>query len=249
MLLSLYQTIFYQPVFNLLVWLYNVIPGSDIGVAIVILTIIIKLILFPFSLQSIKAQRSMQSLQPKLDALKKQYKDDREALSREMMSLYRTEKVNPFSSCLPLLIQLPFLWAVFQVFRGELANTTNIALLYSFVADPGTINMISLGFVDLAKPQIVLAVLAGLAQFWQAKSMQVKKPAKDASGHIPAGAKDESAMAMMNKQMMYVMPVLTVVIGASLPGGLALYWLVTTLLMALQQEFFIRRDAKKTALV
>jgi len=233
---TIFQVIFYQPVLNLLVFLYNIIPGHDIGLAIVLLTVIIKLILLPLSKQSIKSQKALQTLQPRIDEIKKKYANSKEEQGRQMMQLYKQEKVNPLSSCLPLLIQLPFLWAVFRVFQDGLSNHS-LNLVYSFIGRPELINSVSLGLVDLAKPNVVLAVLAGLAQFWQAKMMIVKRP--EVRGQ---GAKDENMMAIMNKQALYFMPVLTVVIGLSFPGGLTLYWFITTLLTALQQLYLFKRE-------
>ena len=235
---QLFHVIFYEPILNLLVFLYNVIPGHDIGLAIIAMTVIIKLILLPLSKQSIKSQKSLQTLQPKIDELKKKYANNKEEQGRAMMQLYKQEKVNPFSSCLPLLIQLPFLWAVFIVFRDGLSNQA-LNDIYSFIYNPGTINAISLGFINLAKPNLVLAVLAGAAQFWQAKMMVTKRPEVKTPG-----AKDEDMMTIMNKQMLYMMPILTVVIGMTFPGGLALYWLVTTVLTALQQMYLFKQKEK-----
>ncbi|HZJ41829.1 MAG TPA: YidC/Oxa1 family membrane protein insertase [Patescibacteria group bacterium] len=230
---NIFTTIFYQPVLNLLVFLYNITPFNDFGVAIILLTIIIKLIFWPLGSKAIKSQKALQDLQPKIDEIKKQYKDDKTESSKKIMELYKENKVNPFSSCLPLLIQLPFLWAVFRIFRTGVEN--NLDLVYSFISRPETINTVSLGFVDLANPNVYLAVLAGAAQFWQAKMVSTKKPAVKTPG-----AKDENMMAIMNKQMLYIMPAVTVFIGMSLPGGLTLYWLVITLVTAFQQLFVFK---------
>ena len=238
---QLFNVVLYQPIFNLLVWLYNIIPGNDIGIAIIVLTVIIKAVLYPLSIQSIKAQKAMKDLQPKLEDLKKRFKDNKEQLSREMMALYKREKINPASSCLPLLIQLPFFIAVYRVFRTGLSNGS-LDMLYSFVYNPGTLNPIAFGFLDLSKPNVYLALLAGAAQFWQAKMMTTKQPPKQVQGK--EASKDEGITAAMNKQMLYIMPVITVVIGMSLPGGLALYWFITTLLMALQQLYFFKTGNK-----
>lgn len=237
-MITLFNTIFYQPLFNLLVWFYNIIPGHDVGVAIVLLTILIKLILYPFSLQAIRAQKSLAELQPKIEELKVKYKDKKEEMSKAMMDLYREHKVNPLSSCLPILIQLPFLIAVYQVFIHGLSSQ-GLENLYSFVANPGHINAVSFGILDLSKPNIILAILAGAAQFWQAKMMPRQKPPQK----VP-GSKDEGMAAMMNKQMLYFMPAITVFIGATLPGGLTFYWFLTTLLTALQQHFYLKKDKK-----
>lgn len=235
--MSFFQTIFYQPILNLFVELYNFIP--DVGIVILVITVLIKIILFPLTNKSIRAQQSLTALQPKLDEIKKQYKDNQQQLAQATMKLYKEHKVNPFGSCLPLLIQLPIFLALFYVLRDGLAGD-GLQSLYSFVKHPGSINPVSLRLFDLSERSIVLAVLAGAAQFWQAKMMQVKRPPTEAG----TGGKDENMMAMMNKQMLYVMPVLTVVFGLQFPAGLAWYWFLSTLLTALQQLIVFRTSLK-----
>ncbi len=238
-----YNTVFYQPLFNCLVWLYNSIPGHDVGLAIVVLTVIIRVILFPLYYKSIKSQKALQDIQPKVDALRKEFKADQEKLGRELMILYKNEKVNPFSSCLPLLIQLPFLIALYQVFIHGL-KSESMEMLYPFVHNPGIINPISLGFVNLSEPAVILAILAGAAQFWQSRMLLAKKPPLIKGKEIE-GSADEKMTAIMNKNMMYIFPVMTVFIGWSLPAGLTLYWFLTTLLMALQQLWMFHRKQEK----
>lgn len=232
----LFQVIFYQPILNLLVFLYNILPGHDIGLAIIIMTILIKLLLLPLSKQSIKSQKALQEIQPKIEELKKKHAANKEAQAKALMELYKQEKVNPLSSCLPLLIQLPFFWAVFQVFNNGLAGKS-LELVYSFINRPTTINPVSFGLLDLSKPNVILAILAGLAQYWQTKMLSTKRPAIKTEA-----AKDEEMTAIINKQMIYFMPALTVFIGLTFPGGLALYWLVTTLLTALQQLYLFKKS-------
>jgi YidC/Oxa1 family membrane protein insertase len=230
----IFETVFYQPILNLLVFLYNTISFHDLGLAIIFLTIVIKAVLWPLSQKSIKAQKSLQDLQPKINALKQEYKDDKQKQGQAMMQLYKDHKINPFSSCLPHLIQLPFLIAVFQVFRDGLNN--KLSLVYPIIERPEAINAIAFGFLDLSKPNIYLAILAGLAQFWQAKMMMTKK----AAVKVP-GSKDEDMAAIMNKQMLYSMPALTVFIGWTLPGGLTMYWFIVTLLTAIQQLLVFKK--------
>jgi len=231
MIISIYNTILYQPLFNLLVFFYNLAPANDLGIAILFLTIVVKIILFPFFTQSIKAQKALAEIQPKVDELNKKFKDQKEKLGKELMELYKREKVNPFSSCLPLIIQLPFLIAVFQVFRNGLTNGS-LNILYPFVNNPETINTISLGIINLAEKSVILAILAGIAQFWQTKMIMSKKVMK---------TKSNSMAGNMNKQMVYVMPVITIFIGSSLPAGLTLYWLLTTVFSGLQQLLIFRK--------
>lgn len=213
--------------------MYNTIAFQDIGLAIILLTLFIRLILLPFSIKSLKSQKTLQTLQPKIEALKLQYKDNKEELSKAMMKLYKDERVNPLSSCLPLLVQLPFLFALYKVFIDGLENFEKIGvdILYPFIHNPGTLETVAFGFLDLSEKNVVLAVLAGIAQYFQARMLSAKKSPKGAG----EGAKDEDALAQMNRNMMIMMPIITVVVGISLPGGLALYWFVTTVLMILQQ--------------
>jgi len=164
-MVQLYNTILYQPLLNLLIFLYDIIPGQDLGVAIIVLTVIIRLVLYPFSRQSIKAQKALQELQPKIEEVKKQYKDNKEAQAKALMALYKNNKVNPLSSCLPLLIQLPFLIAVYQVFSTGL-KSESLSLLYPFIQNPGQLNSFFFGFMDLTKPNVILTVLTAAAQFW-----------------------------------------------------------------------------------
>jgi YidC/Oxa1 family membrane protein insertase len=232
----MFQTLFYQPILNLLVFIYDIVPGNDLGIAIILMTVVIKLILWPLSRKAIESQKALQEIQPKVDEVKKKFKDKKEEMGREIMKLYKENKVNPFSSCLPLLVQLPFLFAVFQVFQDGFANGS-LDLVYSFIGRPESINTITLGFFDLSERSVVLALLAGAAQYWQAKMLSSKRPAVKTDG-----SKDEDFAAIMNKQMTVIMPVLTVFIALSFPAGLSLYWLTTTVLTGVQQVLLFRKD-------
>ncbi len=233
----MFNTILYQPIFNIFVFLYNVIPGHDVGVVILAITVFVRLALYPLTSSSIKSQRALQELQPKMAAIKKQYADDKQKQTQAIMELYKTNKVNPLTSCLPMLIQLPILIALYMVLQDGLASKDLVKSLYPFISNPGAINQISLSIFNMAKPNYALAVLAGLAQYWQAKTLSRKNPPQEAG----AGGKDEAMMSMMNKQMLYFMPVMTVVIGFSLPAGLTLYWFFSTLLMGLQQVWQFKK--------
>ena len=236
--MNIYIILFQQPLLNLLVWLHNIIPGNDFGWSIVALTVIIKIILWPLNSKALKSQKALQDIQPKVEELKNKYKDNKEQMGKAMLNLYKEQKVSPFSSCLPLLVQFPFLIAIFHILRDGIENGA-LEKLYPFVAVPGDVSNMFLGLFNLSEPSIVLAVLAGIAQFFQTKMLTHKRQPT-----LP-GAKDEGMASLMNKQMLYFMPVLTVIIGATLPGGLSLYWLFNTLL-TLMQQIFIFKDEQKT---
>lgn len=233
----LYQVICYQPILNLLAFLYN--NTADLGIAIILLTVVIKLALWPLSQKAIKSQTELQAIQPKIDELKKKYADNKAELGKATMDLYKEHQINPLSSCLPLLIQLPFLFAVFRVLRVGLQE--DLGLVYSFLTKPTNFHTLSFGFMDLSKPVIYLAVLAGVAQFIQSKMMLSKQ--KKANIKQENASTEESMTNIMNKQMTYIFPIMTVVFGLSLPGGLTLYWFMFTALTILQQ-FVVLKTTK-----
>ncbi|MBI2454073.1 MAG: membrane protein insertase YidC [Parcubacteria group bacterium] len=237
--MNIFHEFLYRPLFNLLVFLYNIIPGQDIGWAIIATTLAIKLVFWPMTKKAIKSQRALQEIQPQLKALQEKYKDNKEEQAKQLMNFYKENKVNPFSGCLPLIVQLPILIALYQVFLKGF-DPKNLSILYSFVANPGAIDPVFLGFLNLALPNKVMAVLAGLSQFWQAKMITPKNK-------LPAAPKssDEFMAQAISKQTLYFLPVLTVIISWKLPAGLALYWLVTTLFTVIQQYAIIRSAPQK----
>ncbi|MBU1202612.1 YidC/Oxa1 family membrane protein insertase [Patescibacteria group bacterium] len=232
----IFNKFFYEPIFNLLVYIYNSIPGHDLGLAIIILTLIIRLLLYIPSKKSIKAQKELATLQPEIEELKEKYKADKEKMGPELMALYKKRGVNPLSSCLPMVIQLPFLFAIYRVFFNGLTDEHATDVLYSFVTNPGVLNPLAFGFFNLAEKSILLAVLAGLAQFWQSKMMMAKKR--------PGSS---SVMAGMSGQMLYIFPVITIFIGSSFPAGLTFYWLLTTIFSIVQQYIVLGTRKAKTS--
>ena len=229
---AFFTAVLFQPFLNLLVVFYNFL-FHDMGWAIILLTLLVRGVLWPLNHKALHTQRAMMELQPKLNALKTQYKDDKEKQGKAMMDLYKNEKVSPFSSCLPLLLQLPLFIGLYRALASGLASKS-LNLLYPFVQNPGTISVMAFGFLNLSKPSIYVAILAAVAQFFQAKMIQVPRPKPKLDG-----SKDEDVTAMMNKQMLYLMPAMTLFIGWKLPAGLTLYWLFTTVFMIIQQAVFM----------
>lgn len=231
-LIEVFNTVLYQPLFNALILLYNYIPGHDFGIAVIVLTLIIRLILYPTTAKSIKSQKDISKIQPKIKEIQEKYKDDKEKQAQETMKLYQEENINPFSGCLPLLVQLPILIGLFRVFWRGFASE-QMSYLYSFVANPGTINQTFLGLVDLSNPEPLLAILAGIFQFIQTKNMQQNGPQTQED--------DSGFKAIFQKQMVYLFPIFTVVIVWSLPSAIALYWITSTLFM-IGQQYYIKHD-------
>lgn len=235
-LVNAFNTVLYIPLFNFLVLIYDYFPGHDFGIAIIILTLIIRLILYPSSAKSIKTQKALSEIQPKLQEIQKKYKDDKEKQVKETMDLYKQAKINPFGGLLPTIIQLPLLIALYSVFSRGL-NPAELSNLYSFVFNPIHINTIFLGIIDLAKPSWTLAILAGICQFVQTKATL---PTTKKSSN-----KSSDFSQKMQKQMVYFFPFLTVIILMRLPSALGLYWAIGSLFLIIEQYFiFKKRDLK-----
>jgi len=233
--ISAFNTILYKPLFNALVLLYQYLPGKDFGIAVIVLTLIIRFILYPLMVKSIKSQKVLSELQPKIKEVQEKYKNDKEKQTKEMMALYQKEKINPFGGCLPLLIQLPILVALYRVFWRGLQPEA-MEKLYSFVPNPGTIDPTFLGFLNLAEPNFTIAVVAGIAQFFQSKTMLPKKQPGSQAGQFSD---------MMQKQMIYFFPLITVVFLLKLPSAIGVYWIVTALFSVWQQQSILKENGSK----
>lgn len=233
MLNTLFNEILYRPILNALVFLYNIIPGHDFGIAIILLTILIRIILSPLSYKSIKSRQALSLIQPQIKEIQKKYKD-KEEQSKELMKLYKEHNASPFSGCLPLLIQFPILIALYRVLINVL-KPESLSTLYLFIKNPGIINALSLGVLDLSKKSPVLAILAGISQFFYSKlTMKFSPPTPQINAK--KGAFD--IQKTMGKQMVYFMPIITIFIAWGLPAGLPLYWVASTLL-GLAQEYYL----------
>jgi len=233
--INIFNVVLYQPLFNALVFLYKYLPGHDFGIAVIVLTLIIRFLLYPLMTQSIRSQKALSDLQPKIQEIQKNYKNDKNKQGQAMMELYKKEKINPFGGCLPLLIQLPILIALYRVFWKGL-QSEQLSNLYSFIPSPGQINPDFLGIINLGSASIALAILAGITQFVQTKMMTPKFQKTQQSKDQMAKFSD-----MMQKQMLYLMPIFTVFILWKLPAALAVYWIITALFSIAQQYLIFRK--------
>ena len=235
---ALFNAVLYQPLLNLLVLISNVVPGGDIGIAIIIVTIIVRLIIYPISQKAVVTQAKMRTVQPEIDALREKYKDNKEKQALELMALYKKYGINPFSSTLLLLIQIPILIALYRVFAIGLPFHPEA--LYSFVHVPENLHFIFLGIVDITKASIVLALLAGISQYIQIWYSAPAIPAvKNADGSI----KNDFARTM-NMQMRYVMPVMITIFAFKLPAAIVIYWITNNIFM-IAQELIVRRKKQE----
>ncbi len=231
----LFNEFLHKPIFNLLVFLYNAIPGSDFGVAIIVLTLMVRIVFWPFSIKAVSSQKKLSELQPRIKEIQDKFKHNKTVQAQAIMELYKKENINPMSGCLPLIVQIPVLLALYKALADGF-DPAKLSNLYSFVANPQIINNISLGFLDLAVKSPMLAIIAGAAQFIQSKI---------SVGFQTAVSKNAQSMgssaSMMNKQMLYFFPFMIIIIGWNLPAGLILYWIVTTAFSILEQLYIKRK--------
>ncbi|MEX2055236.1 MAG: YidC/Oxa1 family membrane protein insertase [Candidatus Andersenbacteria bacterium] len=232
-----YHEVLFQPLFNLLVGITNFLPTHNLGIAIILVTLLTRLLLLPSSLHHAKQlqanQSKMADIKKDLKKVQDQFKDDKVKRAEATMALYKKAGINPASGCLPLLIQLPILIALYRVFLIGIGPST-YHYLYSFVQAPMSISTTLLG-IDLANPSLLLGVLAGIAQFSQ---MRWFSPTPAASPGLNDSS--EQMMASMQRNMMYIFPVMTIFIALQLPAALALYWVVSTI-FAVAQQLIIKR--------
>lgn len=245
---SIFGPLVYQPIYNTLVFLYNVIPGHDFGIAIIVTTVLLKLALYPISQKQIESQKRLQELQPKIKEIQSRNKDNKEKQTKELLEFYKNNKANPFSGCLPLVAQLIFFIAIYQVLLN--ISSSNLVVeqetLYEFVKNPGTINHLFFGIIDLSKPYIPLAVIAAIVQFFQTKDLMATKKAaaKNEPEKKADGSKQPDFSEIMSKQMLYLGPFLTLFIGIKFAAGLVLYWFVSTL-FSFAQQIYIKKNVNK----
>lgn len=236
MISTLFNAVFYNPIYNALVALVALVPGGDVGVAVILVTIGIRLILLPSSLSAARTQRAMRVLEPKVKELKELYKGNKEKETLETLALYREARVNPFASILTVFIQIPVLLALYWVFYYEPFTVINTERLYALTPIPAIVSLQFLGFISVAGKSIVLAVVAGLSQFLQAHLALsgTMKPSATATGM------QGDFQRVMGLQLKYVFPFLIGVISYTTSGAIALYFITTNLAGSLQ-EWHVRR--------
>lgn len=253
---KIWTSIFYQPIYNTLIFLASIVPYHDFGLAIILLTILIRTILLIPSQKGLKSQRKLQEIQPKIAKLKEKHKDNQEMIAKETMALWKEHKINPLGGCLPILIQFPVLIALFYVIQDGL-NPNNTYLLYEPLKNfpLASIHLNFLGILDLSKINfIALPLIVGGLQFFQMKlaMMRTKKQEKNKAQEGKKEEKEKSMkneMQMANQMMIYVMPVMIAIFTASVPAGVGLYWSTSTIYGIIQQLVVNKQVAEETASV
>jgi len=237
---AIFTAIFYAPLYNALILFISIIPLHNVGVAVILFTLIIKIVLFPLSQKSVKTQFEMKQLEPALNELKLKYKDNKQLQAEQTMKLYQEKGINPFSGILLMLIQLPVLMALYYIFlRGGLPSIDH-SVIYSFTKIPDIINIKLFG-IDVSGKSTVFAILAALAQFFQMQIIMPKVPKKVREAGTNPDFKDELSRSM-NMQMKYVMPIVIFIIARNFAVVVALY-LITSSLFAIGQEIIVKKKS------
>lgn len=219
-------TVIYQPLLNLTIFLYGTVGIYNLGFTIILMTFGVRVAMLPLSMKMARSQREMAAIAPELEQIKQKHKGDITKQSEETMKLYRERGISPLAGCLPMLIQFPLLIGLYRVFIN-LFKPDAFALLYSFVPNPGVVNHIFLGFIDVSKSSPPLVVIAAVLQFLQARMAL-------------GSSKGQSQMAAMNQQMVYLLPVIILVVGWNLSTALVLYWIATTT-FSIGEQLYLRR--------
>jgi YidC/Oxa1 family membrane protein insertase len=238
MLLNIWNVVLYNPLVNVLAFLVSIIPGGDLGLAIIILTLLVKILLFPLSQRSLESQAKMNLLAPELKKIKAEG-GSKEEQAKKTFDLYKKYKTNPFSGCLLLLIQIPIIFALYYVFLKGINFDSGI--LYSFVKSPETINTNFLGILDLTQKSLFIAILAGISQFLQAYFM----PKSNLGPKSDKESFQDNFARSMQMQMKYIFPIIVVFIAYKISSAIALYWIVSNL-FAVGQQLYIKRKKIQT---
>ena len=237
MIHAFFDTVFYLPLYNALVWLSAILPGHNLAWAIIILTIIVRLVLFPLQHSMSHTQRKLRELDGTIKGIKEKHVKDNAEQARQIMLLYKEHGINPFAGFLVLIIQLPILLALYWVALA--GSNFDPTLLYGFVTKPEFLNTSLFGLIDVTKASYSLAILVGLSQYIQ---VSLTLPPLSSEQVDKTSLKDSFARSM-RVQMKYVLPVFVILIATQLPAAVSIYWL-TSNLFSVGHELYLNRKAK-----
>lgn len=221
MLGAIWNTLFKQPIAQLLLWLTSL--TGNMGVAIILLTVIVQLVLTPLRIPSLKSAQKMKELKPHLDGLKEKHGGDQMALAQAQMELYKQHGVSPLGGILPMLLSIPIIIALYRVLLTTLQNGAGVSTSFLWLN------------LTQTDPYFVLPIVVGLSQWLMTKLMR-------SSQNTPTAQppNDDSFQAMMQNmqgQMQFILPLMSAFIVATLPSGVGIYWLTSTVFTTVQQKF------------
>lgn len=228
---SVFNTVFYKPLLNGLIFLIGILPFHDVGIAVIILTLFVRFLIFPLTHRAIVTQIKVRELEPEIKQIKEKFKKDMQEQSKRTMELYRKHGINPFSGFINLMIQIPIIFALYKVFVTGI--NFDYSLIYSFITIPENINIIFLGLFDMTQKNYILAFITGASQFIQ---MRLAIP--------PVKVQREDFASRLNTQMRYTMPIIVFFVVSRFSSAIAIYW-TTMNIFAIIHELIVRKKAKK----
>lgn len=238
----MFHEIFYKPMYNVLVYILSVLPTHDVATAVIILTIVVKIVLLPLSKKMFLSQIAQKKIQPIIAKLQEEYKDNRQVLGMKMFEVYKEHKLNPFSSIFLMLIQIPIVFALYFVFATGGLPSLVLEDLYSFT--PHIINIQHILFgVDFTKASIYIGILASIFQYIQIRfSLQNIPQNPDAHKKSLAELKpEEMIQKQMTVMMKYFIPFVILIASLQVSAAVALYWIVSSIFMIAQELYFRKK--------
>jgi YidC/Oxa1 family membrane protein insertase len=268
--MNIFDLLIVQPIFNLLVVIYSLLPGSDFGISLIIFTVLVRFAMWPLVKKQLRQVKVQRALQPELKRIKQQAKGNKQLEGQLMLELYKEKGVSPFSSIGTIFLQLPIFIALYNVIqiitvhRDKIENFT-----YPFVSNLGPIHDIItssshyfneslLGFMNLSKvalsngqiywPLMILAVLSAALQYYQSKQITPQptehKRLRDVMAASAEGKEVDQAevSAIMSQRMLFIFPIMTFMIMLYLPGAIALYTVIGSIVAIIQQRIILNHD-------
>jgi YidC/Oxa1 family membrane protein insertase len=243
-MVTIFNTFIYEPLYNGFIFLITIVPGHSLGLAIILLTLIVKTILLPLAHKQSKSQRNIKKIEPEMRELREKHKDDKQEQARKTMELYQKHGINPFSGCFLMIVQIPIIIALYWVFFRGLKDGINYDILYSFAHQPIEMTTVFLGQIDLMGKSLFLAAIAGIAQFFQMQLAMPALPKPEVDSTKPAtelNFKDEFAKTM-NTQFRYILPGMVFFFAYTISAAVALYW-ATSNIFSIIHELYVKREA------
>ncbi len=229
---SIFHTVIYLPLYNGLIFLVDLIPTHDVGLAVIALTIIARFVLYPLSQRAVQAQMAMKDIAPDIEELKKKLTDKAEQ-SKAIFALYKERGIHPFAGFALVLLQFPILIGLYWVFAQGGLPKVDTSFLYSFVHLPASVNMEFLGLINMSNRSIVLAVLSSITQFIYTRLSMGPAATKDPS---PVESSLSGDMAKsFDMQARYILPIMIGAIAFSISAAAPLYWTTSNIFMILQE--------------
>lgn len=233
--MGIFNTFFYEPLYNLLVLFLGVIPLHDVGAAIILVTCVVKGILLPLNISATRSQYALKKVEKEIQDIREKHKNNPQEAGTKMMEIYKREKINPLSSLFAVLLQIPVFIALYLVFSKGIHAQTE--MLYSFVTFPETLHTNAFGILDVTQKNFIVALLTGITAYLLARR-QTATMTTSTGSKTPSF--QESFQHSLKIQMLYVFPVLILSTAMFFPAAVGVYW-ITSNILGIFQDIYIKK--------